>query len=1333
MFCIPFQIKVEDKTPEGSSEILNAIFLEERLRSPRTVGRALERTWGLLAMGFFSRKKDKKKEEEEKKKKEEEEAAAKAKEEGDKKDESKAEDTKANTAAPTPTAAGDANAAPSEAPAPAADATGASAAATDAAVAAPGADAKAASPEPAPPSTDATVPAPAPAAGPAASPSSVAPSNLSSTAAPAAVPAAAEGSTPVVPPLQPPRPKVVMGGPPGAMPPHMHFHHMHHQHMVSSQSFGQPGGSGGPPGQPQFHHHHHAHAMYGPPGAMPPMGSRVPPGRPGPKIVQLPPGTPRSETGEIMSGAPPGLPAFARPVQVMSSRPASPQLGPQGATSSGMVPMGTPPQGSPGHATPQFHHHHHHHAFAQPPPGLTPAQFFQFQQMQLQHQQAAASAAAAAATAAAATAPAPATAPIASAPPAPTTVASASSGSGASHPPPQPQSQPPTPAEEAEHQAPLPPAVASATATPPPADDDRHADSESSADFVESDDDKQTAPKVDSTVVSPRPPATTSSDAAMNKSASFASAPELTSPKRVESKKAENGTPSTADEGVGHVDAAVQKRHRRLDSASAVSNDSVGRRGKTAATTAQSRRSASNNNSIASQRNLAPFTRSSGSGSAQHAQKKPGTLRRADVPVSLAPSAFARFGSRTTKDDANEHDRTAEVDTVASASPERAAASDAHVRSWAKDRFARLLCPQQYYGQVVKVHNVRPLSRRPKPVASNHVMAAYVVRELSEAQHLLANGSFSGLMNDGSYRFSTQVQLEPKSSRRTREGPDRVTTFAVCELDTERVRFSETVGDAVALLDFCTACFVTDLSAFIVADLSSVKVHALVDVTWTLFSDDKPPTCPQHHVPLQLFEPRSRELLCALCTANDPTRNDCLVLSDLFSGNSIRSIQHSITDRLDAVQARLNSQVAAHRAGALAIDRRRQAVDLQFQLVQAALDAKKAELMDIFDEEDRSRDVVASRNVFNENEVRRHLTAALSHLQGIAETASERGADAVTAPFAQMATIVSSLGLLDSNFASEPIPTPSPHTANAMDTQLKISMEHVIRAVNDVSFVPRMLNGTGPANSPTRAHGTASVNKFSREPVDSPNRARARSLAPHDLSSTYPQRGATSPIRTNAQRLLSPRRQVKPIVMKGKVEDPTDTAQSTRAPAAPPLAPSPTRRAATNAAVAKPARRGPSLNLNTTVSAAASASTAGPSLGPNGSLLFDVELRRLIGSGNTVEWKVRIDDPGSWIGLGVGVGDDFNALANTASCDTRHLWIAPTNVPRMVKLRVTVGPHRHAKLTIHDSIGRQLDDNRIPHWNVGKLAYPQVSFGETPGAVTMVDPPHILPHPGKSG
>ncbi|CCW70625.1 unnamed protein product [Phytomonas sp. Hart1] len=87
------------------------------------------------------------------------------------------------------------------------------------------------------------------------------------------------------------------------------------------------------------------------------------------------------------------------------------------------------------------------------------------------------------------------------------------------------------------------------------------------------------------------------------------------------------------------------------------------------------------------------------------------------------------------------------------------------------------------------------------------------------------------------------------------------------------------------------------------------------------------------------------------------------------------------------------------------------------------------------------------------------------------------------------------------------------------------------------------------------------------------------------------------------------------------------------------------------------------------------------------------------------------------------------------SSDLSHLWIAPYSDNDKARndkgvvylLRVMVSSRvGYARLSIHDSAGRQLDDGNIPCWSAGRVCYPQVTFGGRIGRVSMVEPPHSI-------
>ena len=127
-----------------------------------------------------------------------------------------------------------------------------------------------------------------------------------------------------------------------------------------------------------------------------------------------------------------------------------------------------------------------------------------------------------------------------------------------------------------------------------------------------------------------------------------------------------------------------------------------------------------------------------------------------------------------------------------------------------------------------------------------------------------------------------------------------------------------------------------------------------------------------------------------------------------------------------------------------------------------------------------------------------------------------------------------------------------------------------------------------------------------------------------------------------------------------------------------------------------------------------------------GTSLFNFSLQEELECSRGLEWKLRIEDSGEWLGVGVGVGGTLESWAEGSVFDLHHLWVVPSGSPRLLVVRLSRMGNVNVKLTIHDRSGRQLDDGRIPHWNVKRSCYPQVSFGGRHGRVVMVSAPTRL-------
>ncbi|ESL08530.1 hypothetical protein TRSC58_03765 [Trypanosoma rangeli SC58] len=142
--------------------------------------------------------------------------------------------------------------------------------------------------------------------------------------------------------------------------------------------------------------------------------------------------------------------------------------------------------------------------------------------------------------------------------------------------------------------------------------------------------------------------------------------------------------------------------------------------------------------------------------------------------------------------------------------------------------------------------------------------------------------------------------------------------------------------------------------------------------------------------------------------------------------------------------------------------------------------------------------------------------------------------------------------------------------------------------------------------------------------------------------------------------------------------------------------------------------------------------------GCRGTCLLDVPIHELMADDDDgrnarrrpkcLEWTLRVEDPGEWVGIGVGVGGGLKAWAASRTPDLSHLWVVTrSNTRHVFLLRVTFNPNvGHAKLSIHDGKGKRLDDGRIPQWNATRSCYPQVTFGGRIGEVNLLDWPRVV-------
>ena len=478
-------------------------------------------------------------------------------------------------------------------------------------------------------------------------------------------------------------------------------------------------------------------------------------------------------------------------------------------------------------------------------------------------------------------------------------------------------------------------------------------------------------------------------------------------------------------------------------------------------------------------------------------------------------------------------------------------------------------------------------------------------------------------------------------------------------------------------------CYVTQ-DAVLVVPARLVRPLCVIDVTWVAYGEEAVVVCPIHHTPLQLYNLESRELLCALCGysasgssggavgARSKSSNGVVVLSDLFRGKTAVAVESSLNSKLASIDGSLPPFVRRHQEVSSAFVSRRAAIAGQFELLRQAISMKEKEVeAQVRAEEDRALFPLA-RDILGQVDTRRHLVTSLEQLRRLKSGTGKcldgnddeeknqvkKNGDAPTST--QYASIASAVALLD-----KPVLSAAALASRVGEHDLRggrtFALEHIIAMINDIDFKPTV-GGGGGRNEPAGPHTPFRAGVPLR-----PSPARRRSSSASILSS------------------------------RGSLAGTAALASSDRRSGA-------------------VAAMDPSANVSISHLSPIRAVGRG-----SGACLFNHDLRGMTQRFQSVEWKLRVDEPGEYVGLGVVV------TRNIDTPGSAHVWLCPAQgMPRVVKIRVAIGPHGMAKLSVFDVFGRQLDDGRVAHWQPSRSAFPVVTFGSKPGKVTMLEPPTIV-------
>lgn len=780
------------------------------------------------------------------------------------------------------------------------------------------------------------------------------------------------------------------------------------------------------------------------------------------------------------------------------------------------------------------------------------------------------------------------------------------------------------------------------------------------------------------------------------------------------------------------------------------------------------------------------------------------------------------------------------------------------------------------------------------------------------------DASTATTITDPSLQLSTSMFLSVPHSRPSNDSK-RTTSFALCRVDPGRVRFAMTSNEAMEIMTSSevttpTTCFIMESGCLAISNAAQrVEVEAIVDVVWTPFGALAPATCDVHKsTELILFDLKTQRTACPICEAmnhttsshkNDdggnnnnlidhyhhPKRHEFIVLSDLANqlqksqegsnknknSSSDNKISNQLQHSIDIIcRDKLPEVIAEHNQLASAASRRRHAIEVQFDMMQTALEAKKKELLDQLADQERIAARVVSREILTLEDTARQAANAMTIIQegGVQQQDNgKKSNNCSSIPAEQLICVANALH--DTSFLTTRGGDRRSSSQNESHSTFETLVSSPARTRLATNLKAMYENDSEPHHLGSSSSGARSNNKRIMDPVefearfqlDSTERIvqkihdlcfkkllyyhqpQQRAASSKNVNITFdekpplyhhyrPQSSYHNEFNTNASRASSAdstsnlmvkhssrtktttssssglnrylnilnnsssnQRQLHGFVRSSSASSAGGSSILSDLPQFPSTAnnttsrfrnrsgsrtsetdaaasPSPSasrRRRLSNSKSASPSRRFmpehkqsannlsnimiPMFSTTNNPHHLSAANQINNDETSNTIVIFDVPLHDMFlkskstNSATTIEWTLRVDDPGECLGVGVCVGQPPNLISELSSSSTttadkkknnrdssgnnnlvpsdmNHTCLLISVAPRKrIRVRATLGPHGAVKLSVFDATsGRLLDDGSVPHWAQNKTAYPQVSFGERSGKVVMVKAPSFV-------
>ncbi|CUG86052.1 Hypothetical protein, putative [Bodo saltans] len=619
------------------------------------------------------------------------------------------------------------------------------------------------------------------------------------------------------------------------------------------------------------------------------------------------------------------------------------------------------------------------------------------------------------------------------------------------------------------------------------------------------------------------------------------------------------------------------------------------------------------------------------------------------------------------------------------------------------DLFFSILCPQQYFGKVLRVRDIRSVSNGSKRAASPHKTQRTITVATKNGRHDLFYPLVRLDQNDISGVTGSGSSIDDEEQR---------TAITLFQAAPGNMGFAEDIAAAEELLraspDMYSSCYVLSHSGIVLRDIPvQATPVASLNLCWAPFySEAANGMCSLHSVPYELFDMTTRELLCALCLAKAPQERrgaNVTVLSELMSEPVARRVYHTLNAKVHDSNRMIHKLVSSHQKVVDNASRQCSSIDRQFDMLAAALEAKRAELKEQAREDALSSAGNIAKDILSADEHVHIMRSASDHIQKT-DTLKPLQLGTIANAMAVAEQIDVSNRSRDGGYLGN-----AAAAAASVAGNVTINLEHAMHAMQRITI--------DSSNTPLLTSASTSSGNLLTGRASSPNRGPRQpyggAVTPGRPSSTV---RVVSPHRST-QPTTTPRRNMSPVRGASKL-----TSQPTQVVS---VASSPSRYT-TPVSARRLSGTGFKDGSN---SARRNSNPASPLLtGIDASNVFSTPIHQLLThEGAAVSWTLRIQDPGDWVGVGVGVGAIGAVWRNVtrpgeAASDLSHLWIVPSRAPRVLVLRVTM-TNGIARLTVHDKSGKQLDDGRIAHWHALRSCFPQVTFGGRVGSVALLREP----------